>query len=88
MKNGVQYLIVVVVLSCSSLLWFQHEYLGYISKKTQKRQAAVITLSDRNAEKIKEIELKKEEMLTKFEKQKQGTIKMISYFENDNKTCL
>ena len=62
--------------------------MGYISKKTQKRQAAVITLSDRNAEKIKEIELKKEEMLTKFEKQKQGTIKMIPYFENDSKTCL
>ena len=54
------------------LIFFQHEYLGYISKKAQKRQSAVITLSDRNAEKIKEIESKKEEMLTKFDKEKGG----------------
>ena len=46
--------------------------MGYISKKAQKRQAAVITLSDRNAEKMKEIETKKEEMLVKFGKQKEG----------------
>jgi len=55
----------------------QHEYLGYISKKTQKRQSTVITLSDRNAEKIKEIETKKEEMLHMFDKQKQGFIKLF-----------
>ena len=61
-------LLVISLFFCS----VQHEYLGYISKKTQKRQSAVITLSDRNAEKIKEIETKKAEMLHKFDNQKQG----------------
>lgn len=47
-----------------------HEYLTYISKKTQKRQSAVITLSERNAEKIKEIQAKKDEMIEKYNKEK------------------
>ena len=43
-----------------------------MSKKTQKRENAVISLSDRNAEQIKEIEAKTEEMVANYEKKKEG----------------
>ena len=53
-----------------------HEYLNYVSKKTQKRQDAVISLSDRNAEKISEIQAKKEEAIAKYnaEREKLGAV--------------
>ena len=43
-----------------------------MSKKTQKRENAVISLSDRNAEQVKEIEAKTEEMVANYEKKKEG----------------
>lgn len=54
-----------------------HEYLAFMSKKTEKRHSAVITLSDRNAEQIQEINSKKEAMLIKFSKDKEELCKEI-----------
>ena len=48
------------------------EYMNYMSKKTGKRQNAVITFSDRNKEQIGEIESRKLYMMDKFHKQKTG----------------
>jgi len=47
-----------------------HEYMAYVSKKTERRQNAVITLSDHNAAQIREIHQKKEEMMKKFSEEK------------------
>jgi len=46
------------------------EYMNYMSKKTGKRQNAVITFSDRNKEQIGEIESRKLYMMEKFANQK------------------
>lgn len=54
-----------------------HEYLTYVSKKSQKRQAAVISLSDRNTEKIHEIQAKKEEAIYDYDKQKEELSNII-----------
>lgn len=47
------------------------EYLSYVSKKTKKRQDAVISLSDRNTEKIEEIRLKKEQVIDNYNKERE-----------------
>ena len=44
--------------------------MAYVSKKTERRQNAVITLSDHNAAQIREIHQKKEEMMKKFSEEK------------------
>ena len=48
-----------------------------MSKKTQKRQSAVISLSDRNAERVKEIQVKKEEVIQKYDEEKSGIFFVI-----------
>ena len=56
-----------------------------MSKKTQKRENAVISLSDRNAEQIKEIEAKTEEMVASYEKKKEGghgVMYVVDYVKN------
>ena len=52
-----------------------------MSKKTQKRENAVISLSDRNAEQIKEIEAKTEEMVANYEKKKEGGYDIMYFME-------
>jgi len=54
-----------------------HEYLTYVSKKSQKRQAAVISLSDRNTEKIQEIQTKKEEAINDYAKEREELSEVI-----------
>jgi len=60
-----------------------HEYLNYVSKKTQKRQDAVISLSDRNAEKISEIQAKKEEAVNSYNKEREKLSAIILTKESE-----
>jgi len=47
-----------------------HEYMSYMSKKTQKRQSAIVSLSDRNAFEIQQINNQKAKMLKDYEEKK------------------
>ncbi|KXJ28511.1 golgin subfamily A member 6-like protein 7 [Exaiptasia diaphana] len=49
-----------------------HEYMSYMSKKTQKRQTTIISLSDRNQQEIKNIDEQKEQLLKEFGQKKEG----------------
>ncbi|XP_030051392.1 coiled-coil domain-containing protein 121 [Microcaecilia unicolor] len=42
------------------------EYMSYMSKRTQKRQSAIITLSDQNKKELEKIEKQKEELQFQF----------------------
>ncbi|XP_031575101.1 coiled-coil domain-containing protein 153-like, partial [Actinia tenebrosa] len=47
-----------------------HEYMSYMSKKTQKRQTTIITLSDRNQQELQDINDQKEQLLTEYGQKK------------------
>eukprot|EP00795_Rhopilema_esculentum_P009033 gene9033-16676_t len=47
-----------------------HEYMSYMTKKTQKRQSAIVSLSDRNADEIKQTNNHKAQMLKNYDDQK------------------
>lgn len=47
-----------------------HEYMNYMGKKTNKRQMAIITLSDHNKEIIKNIKEEKKQMEEEYEEKK------------------
>ncbi|KAK3705175.1 hypothetical protein QZH41_013963 [Actinostola sp. cb2023] len=49
-----------------------HEYMSYMSKKTQKRQTTIISLSDRNQQEIQDINEQKETLLKDYEQKKEG----------------
>lgn len=52
--------------------------MSYMSKKTQKRQTTIISLSDRNQQEIKDINEQKEQLLKDFEQKKEGTYLTIT----------
>ena len=52
--------------------------MSYMSKKTQKRQSAIVSLSDRNAFEIQQINNQKAKMLKDYEEKKSG-IMTISF---------
>lgn len=54
-----------------------HEYMSYVAKKTQKRQNAIITLSDQNQHELRKISLEKEEMLKNFQDRKDELKKVL-----------
>ncbi|MBN3307165.1 CC166 protein, partial [Amia calva] len=45
------------------------EYMSYMSKKTQKRENAIVTLSDQNNTELKKLRTQKEELLEKHREQ-------------------
>ncbi|RDD42086.1 Coiled-coil domain-containing protein 166 [Trichoplax sp. H2] len=47
-----------------------HEYMSYMSKKTNKRQSAVVSLSDKNQEEIQKIAEQKRQMMQEYEAKK------------------
>lgn len=56
-----------------SCFWcLQHEYMGYMEKKTTKRKTTIITLSDHNKEEIRNIDFQKQNMEEEFNQKKQG----------------
>ena len=46
--------------------------MSYMAKKTQKRQSAIVSLSDRNANEIQQINNHKTKMLKDYEETKSG----------------
>ncbi|KAL2079474.1 hypothetical protein ACEWY4_025218 [Coilia grayii] len=46
-----------------------HEYMSYMSKRTQKRQKAIVTLSDQNHQQLESLREQREELLAKYEEQ-------------------
>lgn len=51
-----------------------HEYMTYMTKKTKKRQSAIVTLSDRNQAELNEVRQQRAQMTAEFEKRKDGTL--------------
>ena len=48
--------------------------MSYMSKKTNKRQSAVVSLSDKNQEEIQKIAEQKRQMMQEYESKKAGTL--------------
>ena len=59
--------------------FFQHEYMSFMSKKTQKKQSAIITLSDKNEHELQKIANEKKEMLKRYEERKEGVLGSSSF---------
>ena len=51
---------------------FQHEYMSYMEKKTNKRQTTIISLSDQNQKEIHDIKEETRIMLEEYEAKKAG----------------
>ena len=63
----------IAALPCNQVyLSLQHEYMSYMAKKTQKRQSAIVSLSDRNAFEIQQTNNHKAQMLKDYEDTKSG----------------
>lgn len=73
----------------------QHEYMGYMEKKTTKRKTTIITLSDHNKEEIRNIDFQKQNMEEEFNQKKQGVYQTSCFifpkfsftFTNSKNTC-
>jgi len=50
----------------------QHEYLTYMEKKTNKRQMAVVSLSDYNRKQVEDLQQEQRDMTAAFDKQRDG----------------
>ena len=50
----------------------QHEYMSYMSKKSQKRQSTIVTLSDRNDAELKSVRQQTAHMMSEYERRKDG----------------
>ena len=50
--------------------------MAYMSRKTQKRQSAIVSLNDSNQKELHEIQKQKQEMIAYYEQQKNGEKKM------------
>ncbi|KAJ8007831.1 hypothetical protein DPEC_G00098280 [Dallia pectoralis] len=59
------------------------EYMAYLSKRTQKRQSAIITLSEQNRQEMDALKRQKEESSEKYQKQVNETKKEILEKENE-----
>jgi hypothetical protein len=46
--------------------------MAYMARKTQKRQSAIVSLSDNNHEELSKIQKQKEEMIAYYEQRKNG----------------
>ncbi|XP_065826379.1 coiled-coil domain-containing protein 166-like [Oscarella lobularis] len=49
-----------------------HEYMSYMSKKSQKRQSTIVTLSDRNDAELKSVRQQTAHMMSEYERRKDG----------------
>ena len=48
-----------------------------MTKKTKKRQSAIVTLNDRNQAELNEVRQQRAQMMAEFEKRKDGTFRGI-----------
>lgn len=49
---------------------FQEEYQAYMSKKSQKRQSLIVSLSDKNLDDLQKLEKEKDGLMKDFEDRK------------------
>ncbi|XP_063043118.1 basal body-orientation factor 1 isoform X2 [Engraulis encrasicolus] len=63
-----------------------HEYMSYMSKRTQKRQKAIVTLSDQNNQQLESLREQREALLAKSEEQA-GELKQ-KILEKENELAL
>jgi len=54
--------------------------MSYMEKKTNKRQMAVVSLSDYNRKQIEDLQQEQRDMTAQFEKQKEGVYMRINIF--------
>ncbi|XP_042154115.1 coiled-coil domain-containing protein 166 isoform X3 [Oncorhynchus tshawytscha] len=66
-----------------SLCTLQQEYMSYMSKRTQKRQSAIVTLSDQNHQAQENLKRQREENLDKYQEQANELKKEILEKENE-----
>ncbi|XP_070291059.1 coiled-coil domain-containing protein 166 isoform X2 [Salvelinus sp. IW2-2015] len=59
------------------------EYMSYMSKRTQKRQSAIVTLSDQNHQALEALKRQREETLDKYQEQANELKKEILEKENE-----
>nr|XP_033794724.1 calponin homology domain-containing protein DDB_G0272472-like [Geotrypetes seraphini]XP_033794725.1 calponin homology domain-containing protein DDB_G0272472-like [Geotrypetes seraphini] len=59
------------------------EYMSYMSKRTEKRQNAIITLSDQNKKELENIQKQKEELQIQFRAKEEELRKNIRQKENE-----
>ena len=55
----------------------QHEYLAFMSKKTNLRKNTIISLSDQNEAELRKISKEKDQILKTFEQRKEGYISFV-----------
>ena len=48
----------------------QEEYQAYMSKKSQKRQSLIVSLSDKNLDDLQKLQKEKDELMKDFEDRK------------------
>ena len=48
----------------------QEEYMSYMSKKSQKRQSLIVSLSDKNLDDLQQLQKEKDELMKEFEDRK------------------
>lgn len=53
-------------------LTLQEEYISYLSKKVEKKQNAIVTLSDQGHQEMEELRRQKQKMQDEHEKQAKG----------------
>lgn len=61
-------------ITCLAPMALQQEYQGYLSKKAQKRQSLIVSLSDENHRQLADIERQREEVEQEFEERKAGKV--------------
>lgn len=52
------------------MLILQEEYQAYMSKKSQKRQSLIVSLSDKNLDDLQKLQKEKDELMKDFEDRK------------------
>lgn len=50
----------------------QQDYQTYVSRKAQKRQSLIVSLSDHNQQELRKIQREKEELIRDFEEKRAG----------------
>lgn len=57
-------------MECVFVWVVQEEYQAYMSKKSQKRQSLIVSLSDKNLDDLQKLEKEKDELMKDFEDRK------------------
>lgn len=70
---------------CHILLLQQHDYQTFISRKADKRQSLIVSLSDHYHQQLKDIDQEKEELIRDYDEKKTGTTVELSLVAMPNR---